>query len=620
MAKAEDLLNLDIAKIKSEPLREAVQDWINDYNSTSDKAAFEQESKENIIKLFDMVSRYAPEAIRSKPKSKPETKEKRESTSKSSTKRKEKPKESNGQGKSIKVAILVIGELEDILEKVKAEDLEDADIVIILELTEELEKALREGDDKKVEKIIDEMLQSFDDWQEKTASANGQAPKGTKEVLEEATNSVNKLLEELDFPPIESNGAAPSKSKSQKSYKAKNTSLRKVVKEVIKELEDIVRNIDGEVEAHLSTDMEELEAALEQDDPEKFRERVETTVKSFENSLLELEDNKVTRKATASMNKIKEALETSSSKKQGESKPDTFTRELVREVIGELTDINIDLDGEDETILATTRIDLDEALEAENDVRFRQRVEKAVESFKDFEMDIENTQAHKEAISSINKLLKALGEPEIKNKPKKTEPDKDRFERIGRELDALRLELERCRAEDEQEKKKKSSQKKPRPKPTRLTQLKTRLLSLANLIPKKLKENIGVQEKTEKILLSAHRELVGTWEMDKVKAKSGEKAIKEKFDEMEEKVNKSDRKDMSIKWRTDLSKLSQRQRDDLDKESYKEFKVDLEHLEQARKLFEEDPERATKFLKKTFDKDQLDAYLPKYIKSELQLP
>lgn len=442
MAKIDDLLNLDFSKISSEQLKKAIEDFNSDYNSESDKAGFVKAHSENINKLFGMVERHAPEAIR-KVEKKTESKDKKGTSSGTKT---ESQKPSEGKnGKLLKVLILVLNELDGILDKAIDKDIDDADLILIIQLTDELKEAIEKGDDKKVQRTIEKILQSFGKWQEKTASANGQAPKEAKEVLEKATKSVNKLLEELNIPLMDAKGSAKPKPES----KAK---------------------------------------------PKKEAEESQSVI---------------------------------------------LTKELVREVIDELTDIGIDLDGEDETIIATTRMDLEEALDETEQADFRKKVVEAVESFKDFVKDISDTKSRKAAIESVNKLLNALGETLLNADGKeKRESEKERSKRILEELEELKPELERCRAVVNEANRKKREAQGSKPKPTRFTQLKTKLLSLAKLIPPHLKDNIDVQKKTEKVLLTAHRELVSAWGMDKVKAKPGAEAIKEEFDKMEEKAEK----------------------------------------------------------------------------------
>ena len=433
MGKIDDLLNLNFDKINSEPLKKAIEEFNSDYKSEPNKADFEKENVENINKLFSMVERYAPEAIQKTEKKPKESSSKKDSKSESK----------NGNGKLMKILILVIGDFKGVLEKLKQSDLDEADMVVLLEMTEQLEKALESGDDEKIKKAVEAQLDAFDKWQGKMKKSQ---EKVHKEQGKKATESINKLLEELGIPTIESNGAAKPKNKSKDESQKSQTTI--------------------------------------------------------------------------------------------------LTRELVREVIDELTDIEIDLEGHDDTIIASTRLELEEALDEREQSKFRKKLEKAVEGFRDWAMDISDDKARKESIASMNKLFHALGETELNADGKEQkESEKARSKRILAELKDLKPELDRCRTVVNEANKKKREAEGAKPKKTRLTKLKTKLLSIARLIPPQLKDNPDVQKKTEKILLTAHRELVNAWGMDKVKAKPGAEAIKEKFDAMEEKVEKPEKKE-----------------------------------------------------------------------------
>lgn len=360
MIKVEDILNLDLDKISSAPLKEAIKSWMKDYNKESDKKLFAKESQENIDKLFGMVKQYAPKAIKEVEK---ETVEKE-------------PK-----GKSSKIYKMSDGFKWKLLSK------------------------------------------------------------------EEAKKYFNNNKEVYGL------------NRSEES------------ESLIKTMKDL-------------NDYDEFGVPFD-------KEKLQSTI---------------------------------------------LTEELVREVINELTDIEIDLDGQDETIIATTRLELEEALEETEQAKLHKKVEKAADNFKDWAMDIANTKAKKATITSMNKLFNALGEPLLNADGKEQkESEKERSKRILAELNELKPELDRCRAVVSEANKKKREAEGAKPKKTRLTQLKNKLLSIAGLIPPQLKDNLDVQKKTEKILLTAHKELVSVWGMDKVKAKPGADAIKEKFGATEEK-------------------------------------------------------------------------------------
>ena len=72
----------------------------------------------------------------------------------------------------------------------------------------------------------------------------------------------------------------------------------------------------------------------------------------------------------------------------------------------------------------------------------------------------------------------------------------------------------------------------------RHTKIKNHFIAIANLIPPAHKDNVKMQKEAEKILLRAHRGIMNTYGINFVRAEAGEKAIKEKYDKMEEKATK----------------------------------------------------------------------------------
>ncbi len=81
---------LDMSNVQPEALQTAVQDILDDYKETNDKKAFEEIAKENIEKVFLLVERLAPNAIKEE---KAEKKEPQESSKKeASESKKDAPK------------------------------------------------------------------------------------------------------------------------------------------------------------------------------------------------------------------------------------------------------------------------------------------------------------------------------------------------------------------------------------------------------------------------------------------------------------------------------------------------------------------------------------------------
>jgi hypothetical protein len=55
---------LDMSNVQPEALQTAVKDILDDYKETNDKKAFEEIAKENIEKVYLLVERLAPTAIK----------------------------------------------------------------------------------------------------------------------------------------------------------------------------------------------------------------------------------------------------------------------------------------------------------------------------------------------------------------------------------------------------------------------------------------------------------------------------------------------------------------------------------------------------------------------------
>lgn len=147
--------------------------------------------------------------------------------------------------------------------------------------------------------------------------------------------------------------------------------------------------------------------------------------------------------------------------------------------------------------------------------------------------------------TAITKFIDAVVEQ------RKKEADKEADKRLKKENSKLTMaeinaelkELEECDARLKVLKRNKREKegKKPKTK-TRYTKLKEKLLGVATLLPDNLKNDVDTIKKTEGILLVAHRELIKAWGMNKVKSMSGQKAITEKFDAMQDKANEQSEK------------------------------------------------------------------------------
>lgn len=96
----QQLQALDMSNVQPEALQTAVQDILDDYKETNDKKAFEEIAKENIEKVFLLVERLAPNAIKAE---KAEKKESKETSKKElSDSKKDAPKKDKEPTKTVK--------------------------------------------------------------------------------------------------------------------------------------------------------------------------------------------------------------------------------------------------------------------------------------------------------------------------------------------------------------------------------------------------------------------------------------------------------------------------------------------------------------------------------------
>ena len=96
----QQLQALDMSNVQPEALQTAVQDILDDYKETNDKKAFEEIAKENIEKVFLLVERLAPKAIKAE---KAEKKESKETSKKElSDSKKDAPKKDKEPTKTVK--------------------------------------------------------------------------------------------------------------------------------------------------------------------------------------------------------------------------------------------------------------------------------------------------------------------------------------------------------------------------------------------------------------------------------------------------------------------------------------------------------------------------------------
>ena len=136
-----------------------------------------------------------------------------------------------------------------------------------------------------------------------------------------------------------------------------------------------------------------------------------------------------------SKTKIKEPTEEVTTEKESSYRTDKerkiSTREILSEVINKLGIIEDTLEGEDETIIATTILDLEDAQEQSSDLRFKNELLKALQNFKDWIFDL-TFSSRTMALIEINRLNQSLELPLFHLKeevPKTLSVSKDIFNR-----------------------------------------------------------------------------------------------------------------------------------------------------------------------------------------------
>lgn len=126
---------------------------------------------------------------------------------------------------------------------------------------------------------------------------------------------------------------------------------------------------------------------------------------------------------------------------------------------------------------------------------------------------------------------------ELKNEVEETEKKvikKAQSKKIVEKSSAVLDDLSLCREKLKEERKRKlaSGEIPPRKKKTLVTKLRGELLKTVSLIPKNLKEDASVLERTQKAILKFLQDLKSIWGLNKIKPI--EEEVKEKFKKLEE--------------------------------------------------------------------------------------
>jgi hypothetical protein len=154
-----------------------------------------------------------------------------------------------------------------------------------------------------------------------------------------------------------------------------------------------------------------------------------------------------------------------------------------------------------------------------------------------------------ESIQAVYKMIQANAPEAIPgNETQETDSDSDnkkadntpkkKKKLTKEELDAFEEEIKQCRLAIKEYNAKKNEGKPKKPKKKRHEKIEGHLLSIGNLVPENLKDNLDILEKAEKILSKTGREIMKLYRMDELHIKEVEQEIKEKYQQKEQKIKK----------------------------------------------------------------------------------
>ena len=332
MATIQDLLMVNLDKVPSAPLKEAITNFLKDHKKESDKTTFEQEHRENISKLMSMVQRYAPDAVGdpATPKTEKKPSGKKEKSDPSSGNRKR--KESDEQKGLMKVLFVVIGNFRGVLEELKASDLEEADYVVVLELTEQLEKALESGNEEAIRKAVESARAKFVAWEKQMKERPDEKDRETGKRAKEA---FNELLEELELETLEADAV------ENQTVLLTHDLVGKVINELVDVESDL--ELHSEEAAMMASGRYDLEKALKQTSHAAFKKEVQEAVEKLSYFAGELTDPDAGKEAFESINKLRNALGKPLLDEKGEEKKETEKQRSQR-VLEELEELEPELE------------------------------------------------------------------------------------------------------------------------------------------------------------------------------------------------------------------------------------------------------------------------------------
>ncbi len=133
----------------------------------------------------------------------------------------------------------------------------------------------------------------------------------------------------------------------------------------------------------------------------------------------------------------------------------------------------------------------------------------------------------------------------VREKNKKTDKDKkfdnkkEKPKSTKADILPMNPKLQKCDADLKAYRAERRKLLPQKPPTTRYMKIKNHIMSLGNLIPPKLKDDLESQKETKKILMKAHRDLLKSFKMTSLRnVKRDQNEIKEKYEKIEEKLEK----------------------------------------------------------------------------------
>ena len=223
-----------------------------------------------------------------------------------------------------------------------------------------------------------------------------------------------------------------------------------------------------------------------------------------------------------------------------EPAPTLPTSELVQQLIDELKPIKKKAKGTDKDMVDELQQTLQTALNNAGKPAFNKGVEQAGKEFKEFATDMDSAAVRKDLIRTMNKLLTALGQKQLKlDGTEKKESEKAHNKKVEKQIESDEKKLAECRQLLAFNRKKKRELEGTKPPPTQAEKMTRSLLSFSKLVPKDLQQTIGVIEETEDLVLATVEQVGAAWSIGDVATAQVKANLMEHFDQVKQKINAS---------------------------------------------------------------------------------